>query len=1014
MSLTFFYPNLSYANNGFRLLGFSNSYHFDEQILEFDFEAEIKVHINAPSVNIFNPESKVVIALYALPNGNSTGQTIGKLMQAGDDWHFNIQHIGAQTRFIRKSGIDYNFVTVYLENNLLSWPAWKAKYSNHHEIINNLVSKIQSIFSDFDTEIVLTGHSGGGRFDFSFIDHYESIPQFVKRIAFLDSNYGYDDAYGTKFVSWLNESDENTLFALAYNDSVALYNGQPIVSETGGTWYRSRLMHRYLSNYYDFETIEDSEFIIHTALDGRIQIFLKKNPEQKILHTVQVEKNGFIHAMLSNTPQENLGYEYYADRVYTNLIQKIETNYTKVNIPPRPADAVTGSEFMASVQNLTFEEREDRLFDEISKGNIPNFLRTLTKITTSFNDNSGVAHPVSYEVMPDYLAVGSDEDFCRVPMGPITAQKIADLFGMTMPTRKLVDDIYINCDIKLEPITYPWDERNTLVPKFVEHNNAIEVQRETANARLGQLVGGTKKDVVISNLIVDPTRLNKVVIYGWHKLDGTPWQPLYNGHTELYVDYSHGIRLVNNLTIIDSNITNLRDALKDDNLYKIFSDEVGPMNQPSYLEISGLPSKPESFGVLSKDGDKLEIVLGQDDNVEFYKAYLSNNGNNFGAAIELDPNNLIIDQLYDNKLVFVKIRAVNSLGESNFSEVLGIGIPSDGSTPQGLIVNGFDRGSDGNTYDFIRMHGEAFFNNSFFFNSATNEALSEGLFDLTDYKIVDYILGEESTVDETFNETEQTLFSAYLNSGGNLFVSGSEIAWDLDYKGSITDKNFIWNYLKIKYLNDAPYNTKNVYYTASGLEGSYFRNLSTVRFDNGTHGTYNVDWPDVFGTSNGGIGTFKYSGLDTTDGFAGVFYKGNFPNSSEEGKVIVLGFPFETIYPEETRNKLAEEILIFFDQKTNIQQQKEIQNPRSFTLSQNYPNPFNPSTRINYSIPKQSYVTLNIYDELGRIVSELVNELQSPGIYEINFNGSNLASGAYFYRIQAGDFVETKKMLLIK
>ena len=91
VGLTFFYSNLSHAQNGFRLIGFSNSYHYDEQILEFNFDPEIKVHINAPSGNNFNPELKVVIALYALPNGNSTAQTIGKVMQAGDDWHFNIQ-----------------------------------------------------------------------------------------------------------------------------------------------------------------------------------------------------------------------------------------------------------------------------------------------------------------------------------------------------------------------------------------------------------------------------------------------------------------------------------------------------------------------------------------------------------------------------------------------------------------------------------------------------------------------------------------------------------------------------------------------------------------------------------------------------------------------------------------------------------------------------------------------------------------------------------------------------------
>lgn len=258
------------------------------------------------------------------------------------------------------------------------------------------------------------------------------------------------------------------------------------------------------------------------------------------------------------------------------------------------------------------------------------------------------------------------------------------------------------------------------------------------------------------------------------------------------------------------------------------------------------------------------------------------------------------------------------------------------------------------------------------------------------------------------------MISTYLDNGGNLFVSGSEIAWDLDYKGSTTDKNFIKNYLKIKYLNDAPYNTKNVYYTANVLAGSYFQNISTVRFDNGTHGTYNVDWPDVFGLSNGGTGAFEYSGLDTADGFAGVFYEGFFPNSVEEGKVIVLGFPFETIYPEETRNELANEILIFFDQGTDIKQQKLTLNPKNYILSQNYPNPFNPSTTINYSIPKQSYVSLKIYDELGRIVTELVSDVQSPGIYEVKFDAAHLASGAYFYRIQAGDFSKTKKMIVIK
>ena len=93
----------------------------------------------------------------------------------------------------------------------------------------------------------------------------------------------------------------------------------------------------------------------------------------------------------------------------------------------------------------------------------------------------------------------------------------------------------------------------------------------------------------------------------------------------------------------------------------------------------------------------------------------------------------------------------------------------------------------------------------------------------------------------------------------------------------------------------------------------------------------------------------------------------------------------------------------------------EINNiPKVFALSQNYPNPFNPSTIINYEIPESGLVTIKIYDVLGREVSTIVNEEKSPGRYKVKFNGSNLASGLYLYRITSGNFSETKKMLLMK
>jgi hypothetical protein len=88
--------------------------------------------------------------------------------------------------------------------------------------------------------------------------------------------------------------------------------------------------------------------------------------------------------------------------------------------------------------------------------------------------------------------------------------------------------------------------------------------------------------------------------------------------------------------------------------------------------------------------------------------------------------------------------------------------------------------------------------------------------------------------------------------------------------------------------------------------------------------------------------------------------------------------------------------------------------PKFFILGQNYPNPFNPVTTIKYELPKSSVVSLAVFDILGREVSVLVNERRDAGVYEVRFDGSNLASGMYFYRLQAGDYVATKRFLLVK
>jgi hypothetical protein len=102
--------------------------------------------------------------------------------------------------------------------------------------------------------------------------------------------------------------------------------------------------------------------------------------------------------------------------------------------------------------------------------------------------------------------------------------------------------------------------------------------------------------------------------------------------------------------------------------------------------------------------------------------------------------------------------------------------------------------------------------------------------------------------------------------------------------------------------------------------------------------------------------------------------------------------------------------------KSNVVGVRQADNnlPENFVLAQNYPNPFNPTTQINYSIPSAQKVVLKVYDALGRDVATLVNDQQAAGNYTVDFNASNLASGIYFYRLQAGSFVQMKKMILMK
>ena len=102
------------------------------------------------------------------------------------------------------------------------------------------------------------------------------------------------------------------------------------------------------------------------------------------------------------------------------------------------------------------------------------------------------------------------------------------------------------------------------------------------------------------------------------------------------------------------------------------------------------------------------------------------------------------------------------------------------------------------------------------------------------------------------------------------------------------------------------------------------------------------------------------------------------------------------------------------DMVTGVNGSDENNIPKSFSLNQNYPNPFNPSTFISYQLPTNSHVTLKVYDILGREVASLVNDDKTAGTYKVSFDASRLSSGVYFYRLDAGTYSQTKKLVLLK
>ncbi|MGL4512629.1 MAG: fibronectin type III domain-containing protein [Lacipirellulaceae bacterium] len=308
-----------------------------------------------------------------------------------------------------------------------------------------------------------------------------------------------------------------------------------------------------------------------------------------------------------------------------------------------------------------------------------------------------------------------------------------------------------------------------------------------------------------------------------------------------------------------------------------------------------------------------------------YTIYASTGGRGFDGGTQVAgaaTGSITLTGLDPNQQYYFKVVARNNGGESPDSEV--VAALASGSSSRVLIVNGFDRIDRGtvakepfaggssladrvrprlsNSFDYAVTMAEAIRAGAAqgglvapAIDTSANESVASGVVSLADYDAVFWILGEESTANDTFDANEQSRVTTYLNNGGKLFVSGSEIGWDLDSQNN--GRTFYNDSLRADFASDDA-NT----YAAIGAAGSIFAGVN-LTFDNGSQ-VYNVDTPDTIAPLGGSVAAMSYSG--GSGGTAGVQF------SSGAQRLVMLAFPFETVLDAADRTDVMTRTLEFF------------------------------------------------------------------------------------------------------
>jgi hypothetical protein len=225
-----------------------------------------------------------------------------------------------------------------------------------------------------------------------------------------------------------------------------------------------------------------------------------------------------------------------------------------------------------------------------SEGNVPYFVRKWVDVPVT---GGGLTGTIS--VMPDYFSIGTDEDFVRMPLDPVTAERIGTMLDARLPTRKMVRDIHCAAPQKLAALPWgpPYDASMMSTQRFFDHNARVQEQFERSDFRLGELTSGHKKDVVVAPNIGD----SHVCIYGWFRGPSTTTaiqgpSPNCTSHELTYADYSHGIRFVKNTMQVGGKAMRVADVLKDRSLSRLISDQGVFSDRTTYSEPSKMKPIP--------------------------------------------------------------------------------------------------------------------------------------------------------------------------------------------------------------------------------------------------------------------------------------------------------------------------------------------------------------------------------------------------------------------------------------